>query len=211
VRPSGFEGVFIYTTMAKDKKGFILYCDIIHTVEKLTDEQAGKLLKHILRYVNDQDPTAEDVLTEIAFEPIKQSLKRDLQKYEGIRTKNKENALKRWNATAYERMQTDTKNADRDSDRVKDKVIINIKERKSNFYDSLLIYVNKYPKKMLREFFNYWTEHGANDKKLRFEKEKTFGIEQRLRTWYNKNPKQYDQDNDPNPPEYYLAKKQGLC
>lgn len=211
MRPSGFEGVFIYTTMAKDKKGFILYCDIIHTVEKLTDEQAGKLLKHILRYVNDQDPTAEDVLTEIAFEPIKQSLKRDLQKYEGIRTKNKENALKRWNATAYERMQTDTKNADRDSDRVKDKVIINIKERKSNFYDSLLIYVNKYPKKMLREFFNYWTEHGANDKKLRFEKEKTFGIEQRLRTWYNKNPKQYDQDNDPNPPEYYLAKKQGLC
>jgi len=213
VRPSGFEGVFIYTTMAKDKKGFILYCDIIHTVEKLTDEQAGKLLKHILRYVNDQDPTAEDVLTEIAFEPIKQSLKRDLQKYEGIRTKNKENALKRWNATAYERMQTDTKNADRDSDsdRVKDKVIINIKERKSKFYDSLLIYVNKYPKKMLREFFNYWTEHGANDKKLRFEKEKTFGIEQRLRTWYNKNPKQYDQDNDPNPPEYYLAKKQGLC
>jgi len=211
VRPSGFEGVFIYTTMAKDKKGFILYCDIIHTVEKLTDEQAGKLLKHILRYVNDQDPTAKDVLTEIAFEPIKQSLKRDLQKYEGIRTKNKENALKRWNATAYERMQTDTKNADRDSDIVKDKVIINIKERKSNFYDSLLIYVNKYPKKMLREFFNYWTEHGANDKKLRFEKEKTFGIEQRLRTWYNKNPKQYDQDNDPNPPEYYLAKKQGLC
>lgn len=213
MRPSGFEGVFIYTTMAKDKKGFILYCDIIHTVEKLTDEQAGKLLKHILRYVNDQDPTAEDVLTEIAFEPIKQSLKRDLQKYEGIRTKNKENALKRWNATAYERMQTDTKNADRDSDsdRVKDKVIINIKERKSKFYDSLLIYVNKYPKKMLREFFNYWTEHGANDKKLRFEKEKTFGIEQRLRTWYNKNPKQYDQDNDPNPPEYYLAKKQGLC
>ena len=197
--------------MAKDKKGFILYCDIIHTVEKLTDEQAGKLFKHILKYVNDQEPIPEDIITEIAFEPIKQSLKRDLQKYEGIRVKNKENALKRWNATASERMQTDTKNADRDSDRVRDRVIINIEERKSKFYDSLLIYVNEYPKKMLREFFNYWTEHGANDKKLRFEKEKTFGIEQRLRTWYNKNPKQYDQEHDPNPPEYYLAKKQGLC
>jgi len=102
--------------MATDKKSFLLYCDIIHTIEKLTDEQAGKLLKHILRYVNDQDPTAEDVLTEIAFEPIKQSLKRDLVKYEGIRTKNKENALKRWNATASERMRVDTKNADSDSD-----------------------------------------------------------------------------------------------
>jgi hypothetical protein len=64
---------------------------------------------------------------------------------------------------------------------------------------------------MLREFYDYWTEHGVKDKKLRFEKEKTFGIEQRLRTWYNRNPKQYDQDNDPNPPEYYIAKAQGLC
>jgi len=102
--------------MAKDKKGFILYCDIIHTVEKLTDEQAGKLLKHILRYVNDQDPTAEDVLTEIAFEPIKQSLKRDLVKYEGIRERNSQNAKKRWDATASERIRPHTKNADNVND-----------------------------------------------------------------------------------------------
>ena len=85
--------------MAKDKKSFLLYCDIIHTIEKLTDEQAGKLLKHILRYVNDQDPTAEDVLTEIAFEPIRQSLKRDLVKYEGIRTKNKDRKSTRLNSS----------------------------------------------------------------------------------------------------------------
>ena len=87
----------------------------------------------------------------------------------------------------------------------------NIEERKSKFYASLSLFVDEYPKKMLREFYDYWTEHGIKDKKLRFEKEKTFGIEQRLRTWYNRNPKQYDQDNDPNPPEYYIAKAQGLC
>jgi hypothetical protein len=111
--------------MAENKKSFLLYCDIIHTVEKLSDEQAGKLLKHALRYVNDLDPTPEDIVTEIAFEPIKQSLKRDLLKYEGIRLKNRENAEKRWadkkNATASERMQTDTKNADSDSDSDSDK------------------------------------------------------------------------------------------
>ena len=39
--------------MAEEKKGFILYSDIIHTIEKLTDEQAGVLFKHILKYVND--------------------------------------------------------------------------------------------------------------------------------------------------------------
>ena len=70
--------------MATDKKSFLLYCDIIHTVNKLSDEQAGKLFKHILAYVNDLNPEPEDILTEIAFEPIKQSLKRDLVNYEKI-------------------------------------------------------------------------------------------------------------------------------
>jgi hypothetical protein len=101
--------------MATDKKSFLLYCDIIHTVNKLSDEQAGKLFKHLLAYVNDLNPETEDIVTEIAFEPIKQSLKRDLQKYEGIRQKNKENALKRWNATASDRKRTNTKSADSDS------------------------------------------------------------------------------------------------
>jgi hypothetical protein len=180
--------------MAKEKKGFILYCDIIHTIEKLSDEQAGKLFKHILKYVNDQEPIAEDIITEIAFEPIKQTLKRDLQKYEDIRVKNQENARKRWNATASERMQVDTKNAviDKDIVKVKDKVIESIEERKIKFYDAITEYVEEYPKQMLRDFFNYWSEHGEKDKKLRFEKEKTFGIKQRLSTWHSRNPKQYE-------------------
>ena len=68
--------------MAENKKGFLLYCDLIHTVEKLDDEQAGKLFKHVLEYVNDFNPVTEDLLTQVCFEPIKQSLKRDLKKWE---------------------------------------------------------------------------------------------------------------------------------
>lgn len=110
--------------MAKDKNSFLLYCDILHTVEKLDDVQAGKLFKHLLKYVNDQNPTPENPLVEIAFEPIRQSLKRDLIKYENIRERNSENAKKRWNATASDRIPkvpNDTKNADSDS--VSDSVI----------------------------------------------------------------------------------------
>lgn len=110
--------------MAKDKNSFLIYCDIIHTVEKLDDLQAGKLFKHLLKYVNDQNPIADDIVTEIAFEPIRQSLKRDLIKYESIRERNSENAKKRWNATASDRIPkvpNDTKNADSDS--VSDSVI----------------------------------------------------------------------------------------
>ena len=113
--------------MATEKKSFLLYCDIIHTIEQLTDEQAGHLFKHILQYVNDKDPQTDNVITKIAFEPIKQSLKRDLQKYEDIRKRNSDNARKRWDATAYDRIQKDTKNADSDSvsgsDSVRDKKV----------------------------------------------------------------------------------------
>ena len=86
--------------MAEEKKGFLLYSDIIHTIEKLTDEQAGVLFKHILKYVNDENPECKDLITEIAFEPIKQSLKRDLLKWGDKKQKRSEagiaGATKRW-------------------------------------------------------------------------------------------------------------------
>jgi len=68
--------------MAENKKSFILYCDQKGVWDKLDYEQAGRLIKHILSYVNDESPTAPDFITELAFEPIKQSLKRDLKKWE---------------------------------------------------------------------------------------------------------------------------------
>lgn len=76
--------------MAKGKKSFILYTDLIHTVEKLPDEIAGKFLKHMLRYVNDLNPVADDLLIEAVFEPLRQQLKRDLQKWEEKSVKRSE-------------------------------------------------------------------------------------------------------------------------
>ena len=54
----------------KGKKSVLLHCDIIHTIEKLDDENAGLLFKHYLRYDNDQEPEAPNLLVEIAFEGI---------------------------------------------------------------------------------------------------------------------------------------------
>lgn len=68
--------------MAENKKSFVLYADLIATVGKLPDEIAGKLFKIVLEYVNDLDPTIDDLLLSVAFEPIKLQLKRDLKKYE---------------------------------------------------------------------------------------------------------------------------------
>ena len=68
--------------MATNKKSVLLYCDLIHTVEKISDEDAGALFKHYLRYINDLNPTTDNVLVDVLFESIKQNLKRDLVKWE---------------------------------------------------------------------------------------------------------------------------------
>lgn len=68
--------------MAENKKSFILYCDQKGVWDKLDNEQAGRLIKHVLAYVNDENPSAPDFITELAFEPIKQQLKRDLKEWE---------------------------------------------------------------------------------------------------------------------------------
>jgi len=68
--------------MAVGKKSFVLYTDLIHTIEKMPNDKAGDLFKHILRYVNDQNPITNDLIIELTFEPIKQQLKRDLEKWE---------------------------------------------------------------------------------------------------------------------------------
>lgn len=115
--------------MAEDKNGFLLYKDLIKTVQKLPKDKAGELFMHILKYVNDENPETDDLLIEVAFEPVKQKLKRDLKKYEETKEKNRENANKRWqkekptesigtkkNATASDRIPEYTKHADSDTD-----------------------------------------------------------------------------------------------
>lgn len=86
--------------MATGKTSFVLYCDLNHTVGHLTDEQAGRLFKHILQYVNDENPITDDAITNISFEPIKQQLKRDLKKWKGEKKKKslagKKGMANRW-------------------------------------------------------------------------------------------------------------------
>lgn len=94
--------------MAQGKKSFILYSDLKHTVEKLTDDKAGALFKHILQYVNDEDPQTDDILVQLVFEPIRQQLKRDLKEWEETKS-NKSIAgrlgnLKRWSPEIYKKV-----------------------------------------------------------------------------------------------------------
>jgi hypothetical protein len=58
-----------------------------------------------------------------------------------------------------------------------------LQQRKINFLRRLVPFLDRFDKEMIKDFAGYWSEIGANDKKMRFEKEKTFGESRRLATW----------------------------
>ena len=58
-----------------------------------------------------------------------------------------------------------------------------LKERKLAFGMQLKPFSGTYPRPMLAEFYDYWTEVKEGGRKMRFEKEKTFEIAKRLARW----------------------------
>jgi hypothetical protein len=76
------------------KKVFQLYHDMAGVVGVMTDEQAGKLLKAILTYVNGSDPEFDDPVAMVAFQPVRMQLERDHQSYVNTVIRNRENGRK---------------------------------------------------------------------------------------------------------------------
>jgi hypothetical protein len=72
------------------KKSFVLYADQREVFDELSNEDAGRLIKHIFSYVNDENPEASDQLLKIAFLPIKTQLKRDLKVWDAKKQQRSE-------------------------------------------------------------------------------------------------------------------------
>jgi len=86
--------------MAENKKTFIFYSDWINMVREMPDKEAGMLLKHILMYVNDENPKTDNILVKMAFAHMMPILKSDLKKWEGIRESRREAGAKGGKANA---------------------------------------------------------------------------------------------------------------
>jgi len=80
--------------MAENKKSFVVYSDWRDTFKELTDEDAGKLIKHIFSYVNDENPETDNSLIRAVFAQIKSTLKRDLEKWDTQLQQRKEAGLR---------------------------------------------------------------------------------------------------------------------
>lgn len=200
--------------MAEGKKSVLLYCDIIHTVDGLTDEEAGKLFKHYLRYINDLNPEPPDRLTQLVFEPIKQNLKRDLVKWREFTEKQRLNGLKGGRpketqiTQAFSGNPSQAKKAVKVTDTVTENVKVtekenNIDSRKLKFASSLEPFLNDYGRDMLNSFYAYWTEPNKSNTKFRQEMEKTWDVKRRLETWASRD--RTFKKVKPNPIEATLA------
>ena len=117
--------------MAQDKKGFILYADQKALFDKLPNDKAGELIKHIFSYVNDENPEAIDLLIEIAFEPIKQQLKRDLKKFETAKKQRSEAGKRSAELRKEQRNSTPVETVERKPTKstVKDNVNVNVNDK----------------------------------------------------------------------------------
>jgi hypothetical protein len=64
------------------------------------------------------------------------------------------------------------------------KEILSFPIRQKSFKESLIPYVELYGKDMIRAFFDYWSEPTQKGvEQMRFELQKTWKVESRLRTW----------------------------
>ena len=140
--------------MAEGKKSFIAYSDWYGMFKALPDEVAGKLIKHIFSYVNDENPSSDDFVINALFEQVKSTLKRDLKKWEEQQEQRRQAGLRsaeirKQNATLVNaRSISSTVN---DSVNVSVSVSDNVKEKRV---------VNKFTPPSLDDVIFYFTENG---------------------------------------------------
>ena len=68
----------------------------------------------------------------------------------------------------------------------KDKDIVILSNRLKAFKVLVYKFNNKYPKELLDEFFDYWSEPNRSQTKMRFERENTWDLGRRIKRWADK-------------------------
>ncbi len=79
-----------------DKKSFVLYNDYQKHVDRLSDDDAGRLFKALFRYSISGEEPELSASADIAFSFISAQIDRDSKKWENTRQKRSDAAKKRW-------------------------------------------------------------------------------------------------------------------
>lgn len=98
--------------MAEDKKSFVVYHDIKAILDKLSDEQVGKLFRAMVsQSMGEIVPGFDDLVLDIAFTPIRQQMDRDAEKWDDIKEKRAEAGRRGGLKSAEKRAQANQANA----------------------------------------------------------------------------------------------------
>ena len=137
------------------------------------------------------------------------------QPYEEVEQQTKQQALQQTNNKQITNKQQQHKNNKNIRNNKKESILTNVRIdekvtdapvvattttddmelRKEKFYQSLVPYVTKYGKDMVRAFYDYWTEKTYGGRKMRFEKQQAFEISKRLSTWQKNDLSYANRDN----------------
>lgn len=137
------------------------------------------------------------------------------QLYEEVEQQTKQQALQQTNNKQITNKQQQLKNNKNIRNNKKESILTNVRIdekatdapvvattttddmelRKEKFYQSLVPYVAKYGKDIVRAFYDYWTEKTYGGRKMRFEKQQAFEISKRLATWQKHDLSYANRDN----------------
>lgn len=77
----------------------------------------------------------------------------------------------------------ETENSDKKPKKTKEELKADTEKRKAKFYKELVPYVETYGKKMVRDFFDYWSETNKSGSRMRYEQETTWNLNLRIQRW----------------------------
>lgn len=118
---------------SSNPKYFYCYLDNERILNRLSDEQAGKLWKMLFAYANgDKNLNLDDTAVMVLFDMMSYQIERDFEKYRDKCEKNKANANARKRSKAVANDGSQEKDKDKDKEKDKDKNKDKYKEKDKN-------------------------------------------------------------------------------
>ncbi len=168
------------------KNTFTLNKDIKLSLDKLSDQDAGKLFKMIVDFANGVEVKPDNLTLDLVFTPIKNQMRIDFEKQESKSMKMKQVGSLGGKAKA-KILAKASKSYQKVANATGEEANVNYKKwTSSEFVDDINANKQQYASQMLKDFFNYWSEKDAKGK-MRFQLQKTWETKRRLLTWSKNN------------------------
>lgn len=170
------------------RDNMLIYRSFFEAIKEMPDQSQVKIWNAVFELGLNNKEVELEGLEKTIFTLIKPQIEANIKRFiNGKAPKTKQTESKPEAKPKQEKSKTETNN------NINNNYNNNINERKElfkkqvfEFYDTVQNLTNKSEYEcnhILLEFFEYWSETGPKDKKMRYEKERTYDIKRRLNTW----------------------------